>query len=155
MLFAKVDSPDNIMTLTWGSSYDATDFDTIDVRGCFTTVSAAGRKWRKPKDKIKFHLKNHCPVKIYNGAWDTNTATWTPNEATPGAAYQLEAFAKNAAGDYVAYSGNAADPPTKSLKVVPVDAVTGSLRAAAAICSCVGPIIIIAYFIYDNAGKQD
>ena len=156
-LVAKHPEAANTMALTWGSiaGYDTSDFETIDVRGCFTKVSSAGRKWRKPKDKIKFHLKNHCPVKIYNGEWAAGAAAWTPPEFTPGAAYQLEAFAKNADGEYVAYSGNAATAGAKSFKVIPVDAVTGSLRAAAAICSCIGPLIIIAYFIYDNTGKQD
>jgi hypothetical protein len=129
----------------------------VVLRLCFSKPFVADRPWRKPNDKIDFDRS--CPpsgnvAKLEVAANGTYTGVWKVPKNAPKATWYAMVLVECKNGTATVYCQT---DSTKGLNFVGtqiIESVPAALKIAAALCSAVAPVFLLAFFIKERVAKK-
>lgn len=129
----------------------------VMLKGCYANSSQTDRPWRKSSPIIAKSKK--CPFLIKGGLDPVEgTAVWKPSEEVPTATYQVRAYVvRNATmnGTLTATTYPVAYGDSFYFDIHGIDSRPTSMKVAASLCACIGPIMFLVYFSLTYLRKKN
>jgi len=146
------DNGDSIaVTYTAVTVEGATD---LEMRACFSDIDTIGRPWRAVGADYAENMSKQCRfvVPFPDGATPESklaggTITWTTPSDLPDAAMFFRAFVK--CGEDFCDSGNTPSDNPYLWQADKMDVTPPSMVAAVVICSCIGPVLLFGYVVWN------
>mmetsp|Transcript_35459 Transcript_35459/g.89412 ORF Transcript_35459/g.89412 Transcript_35459/m.89412 type:complete len:180 (-) Transcript_35459:127-666(-) len=146
------DNGDSIaVTYTAVTVEGATD---LEMRACFSEIDTAGRPWRAVGTTYTENMNKQCRyvVAFPDGATPESklaggTITWTTPSDLPNAAMFFRAFVK--CGEDYCDSGNTPSDNPYLWQADKMNVTPPAMVAAVIICSCIGPVLLLAYVAWN------
>jgi hypothetical protein len=127
--------------------------DTVQLKACYSNYSQVDRPWRATNNIISKSKK--CPFVIKAGLSPVSgNATWSPKEVVPTATYFVRAFVMHNSSATVQYQV-ALGSSKGYFQVNGINSRPKSMKIAAGLCACVGPLMFVGYFCLTYLRKKN
>jgi High-affinity nitrate transporter accessory len=120
---------------------------TINLKACFGPQSSANRAWRKPNPVIVDDKS--CSTKITTGLPPTGNFTYTVTTRLAPAVYRIQAL-EICPGNVACSMGASA----AYFQTYTIDATPGWLMAMAGCFAALGPLSLVAFFVWEQYMKK-